>query len=342
MSVDHNWIFLSISESILLIFLYTSIQQLCVADNFKDKARIRRLILIIIDISVFVTLNSLIYLHTIYPHKTIFSSTLNLTTIWIICEAIAAILGIHTFRLLFIYTINTVSNQTSINSPKWYTYFAYIMEIVMIISILFCHITAIIETNTEWVYLYYVILGIQTLVLDIFIIITLRDAIKLLHQIPSPTPEISAGIRKFRGAEVVAYSIIILALLDIILTADYIYGFMHIKYSLNFQMITNILSSVIIVVLSVAFLLWIYIPGYCCKIPKYSVCDVWCCSCLDDDDMEDFQDLLVNKTQKGIGQGSLVDSTFSINDTTLGGTVTSMNESIVNGSTLIGIKETKT
>ena len=333
------WICFGASNGLLLIFWIILTQQFCVTDNFKEKLRLRRLLLCMVNLTLFLFLNSLSYLSTLYPHHTLFSSTLNVRSVWIIIQGITAIIGFHTFRLLFIYVIDVIYNSSSVRAPKKLSYFLNVMEVLIIILILVCHLAAIISNKAQfWMYLFYLIFGVHLEILIGFLLYLLKKPLKLLRDVTkrhrsnpdkSKSQQLAAAIAKVQGAYTTAIIVSLAALVDIVFTSCKLLGVGH---WFNFEFLVDIMRSAILVFLSFALFLWMYRPSKgCCRVPANSVCDVYCCSWCDDD-MEDFQGISRHNTGKdfnNLNVGILMDDTHSINGKS-NVTVTTMNDSTLN------------
>eukprot|EP01084_Bolivina_argentea_P068419 124544_1 len=317
------WIVGSSTEGILLILFIISIHQVCITNHFRDedKPRLRRILLIILNIILFLMLNALVYLSAISPRTILFLSV-NIHALYIIIESFTAIISFHTFRLMVMFIINIVYTSSNIRAPKSFTYFIDVLEILFIISVILCHGAAILYNNTLWIYIFYIYLGSTILVLDIFVIAIFRKPMKLYNEIQktlrsshnldsrsrihsrsgthsrtdllSESLSVSHISRKSTSREqnmskiqsakqllhaalFVAFIIIIACLIDITFTVEKIQEFWN--WSFDFLLISNIMHSVFVIVLSIALILWIYKPNYCCVIPTNSVCDTWCGSC---------------------------------------------------------------
>ena len=335
--IDHNWILLAVSDTILLIFLIITIQQICVTNNFRNKPRLRRLLLILANNFCFLTLNTSTYFAALYPHKNIPRLTLNVETIFILCQAITTIIAYHTKRVFITFILDITYNSINIRAPKWFKYFLNTQEVIMIISVFSCHLLAIIKDSQNWIVLFYIILGLSLLIPAISTLIILRGPLKLLKQIPADNAhkhEIVGAIRKIYVAQWANTIIIIWAWVEITFATAKILKFTAWSEHSNFQLMVKIQISLILTFLSFVFILWVYKPGYCCVVPEYSVCDVWCICCYNVIDLDNFDARSVDteskekEEEKVVSNAlnvSLVDSTFSINDARCG-PVTSMND----------------
>merc|ERR1712154_471121 len=86
----------------------------------------------------------------------------------------------------------------------------------------------------------------------------------------------------------------VLMAVDIAVTLEHMKGWFNLEF--DFRLVCNVQISVILSALSFALIMWIYVPGQCCTVPEHSVCDMWCCACLDDD-LEDFSALTGDSKQ---------------------------------------------
>eukprot|EP01084_Bolivina_argentea_P083190 150642_1 len=272
-----NWILCISSCSILFVLWITSLLQLFFADFFRDRVLIRRILLSCVNVFCFLILNLLVYLVTFYPHTVIFLN-LNVTTLYIIFQAFISTLGFHTFRILFIFVINTVYNQTTINVPKWLTYFVNGLEIFVICAIVITHTLAILFNNTDFILIFFITFGIQAFIMASMTTWPLFKPLKLLNNILNAKDgydrTIESAIIKIKVAIFVSIFSCILAIIVIIATIEQIEHYFH--WSYDFQLVTNIMYSTILTVFSFALILWIYKTENCCKCSENSVCMVWC------------------------------------------------------------------
>lgn len=257
----------------MLIFLSTAIQQCCITHRYKQRYRLNRLLLVIINLCFYSTTNALLYIAIIYPNKTIISSSITITTICLFIQLIQACIGNHTFCLLCKWILDTMYNPTGNRPPKWLKHFINTMEVIMIVSALFFHWAAIITDNLMFMFIYYVFLSTEILILSFFALIQLMTPLKLLKQIPQ-TSVVIAAITKIKGAQCIIWVIIVLGIIDIISTLNRVVGFVEWSYDKHLE--GNMQSSAELWFFSISLILWIYLPGYCCKIPKHSICHECC------------------------------------------------------------------
>ena len=239
MSHGVYWILLVVSEAIFLIWWVIAIQQIyshCNADS-KNKARSKRLSLFIINIFFFSILNALTWLHSIYTNLTLY-------TIFIIWQAITAIIANHTWCLLIKHIIHTIDDIINLPSQtkKRYTYFINTMETIMGITAIFFHVYAGIDENkTKWINWYYITACAQILVLAVFILRIFCAALKLLGQYEHLT---TSAIKPVRAAQIVAWIIIIACIIGILSSLQAEYNFIKFHFSYNQQIYNNIMFCI--------------------------------------------------------------------------------------------------
>ena len=291
-----DFILLGTFDFILFILLSTAIQQFCASDNFKSKARLRRVLLICINIFLYLILNSLLYTSELYPHHRIFHSTLNLKTLYILFQAITALIGFRTYRLLLIFIIGNIHTRTNIRAPKYFMFFVNTLEFTTMIAIVICHGLCIANNDETWMYIFYIYFGVAVLLWGVFVIVMVRRPMQLLADIPITADnkkKIGDAMLYMKSAIYAAVFICTLMVIDIVFTVEKLMDFFGWTRFFDFELISHIQLSLILSALSSALILWIYVPGLCCFVPKDSICDLWCCGCLDDG-MDDFSALSGN------------------------------------------------
>ena len=265
------WYFCAASEVILLILWITTLQQLC-STNCKDKPRVYRIILVICNITSQSILNIVVYIQALYPNTKIFASFgMNITRIWFICESISCLMGCHVFCLLHKYIVATVYNSASNSAPKWFKYSINITELFMIVLVIICFTGAFItnDRNSHWLFSFYIIFGAEIFVACIFILYSLHQILKILHhmQTSKPRKKISAAIFNVRVARILSVLLMIWGFMTICLTLQQLLNFG--QWSLPFTFITCTQHSLVMVLLSIATVLWIFEkPERCCCFPR--------------------------------------------------------------------------
>ena len=274
-SLDEAYIILLIiSEFTLFVLLIIGIQQLCISDIFDEKPRLRRILLILLNLICFLCLNPLVYFSALHPHQKIFRSDLNVQSLYILVEALAAIIGFHTFGKMFIFIIDTIYKSTPIRSPKWFYFFMSAIEVIGIMSVIICHSLAIITNDTKWIFIFFIVFGALVFILDVAIIALLRTALKLYDGISGKFKEIQSAKCLIKMAMCMGVGIIICAIIDITFTVQEMTDFE--LFHFDFMLVSTIMHSVILIALGLAEILWIYKNKLCCVVPEDSMCDVWC------------------------------------------------------------------
>eukprot|EP01084_Bolivina_argentea_P255395 429543_1 len=336
--LDHKlyWILLGGSQIILIILWSVSIHQICITDNFRDKKRLRRVFLVFFNIFCLLSLNILVYMSAMYPHQQVIKP-FNVHTLYIIWQGFTALVVFHTWRKLFMFIIKTVYNDSRIHAPKFYEYFFDILEFIFVIAVFICHGLAIVYNTRNWIYAFYLILGVEILIIAIFVLVIFQKALRLyksISQTPTNEIEIKNAIFMIKGATYVGIFVCICALIDIGFTAQKIIGFFNFQF--DFLLISNIMHSVIQTALSFCEILWIYKTKYCCAIPEDSVCDIWCVWC--NDDMNDFNELYDDKKHIPIllENSTVTGTTHLINNAEA--SITTINESVFNASSVVDVR----
>eukprot|EP01084_Bolivina_argentea_P206932 353170_1 len=274
------WLLLYSTNGLLILIFIVSIQQFCFTNNFNHKTRLRRTLLVIINILGFIIENSLTYLSAIYPYKVLFIN-LTITTIAAVFEALILFIGFHTFRLLLVFMIYTVYN-TMMNDrpPKWFTWFTNTLQLIIYLSILTCYGIFFIDKDHKWIFLFYVILMSVVIIISIFVCILIQKPIKLFSEIMNKNvnnKELKKGLLIVKAVMFAAIIMIIVATADLCFNVEIINDYFH--FSCDFQFISIILHSVFVTGLSICLTLWIYKGNTCCTIPDDSVCHVYFCEC---------------------------------------------------------------
>eukprot|EP01084_Bolivina_argentea_P116015 206220_1 len=273
------------STGVLIIFAIIVLQQFCVTDQFDNKPRLRRTLLTFWNIFNFIILNCFVYINALWYHKVIFSTTLNVHTIFILWEGYTAIVAFHTYRLLFIFILDTIYTTTRISAPKWLTWLINFCEFIMITGTVITHTAAVLFNNINWIYGFFLLLGVIILIFGALVICQLVAPLRLLNSVDFNS-DIHSAKMKVKGAISVGFILIILSLIDIGFTVEKIEDFGW--WSFNFDLVTNINTSAFVIFLSLALTMWIFQPKLCCVIPEDSVFDVWCFQCCCSDDMDEY------------------------------------------------------
>ena len=281
------WILFISTEFTLFILLIICVQQFCTTDNFKEKPRLRRTLLVTFNVICFLIHNALIHLSTIFPDFKIILN-LNFQNLYILWEAIVIIIAFHTFRLLLTNVIEMIYHATNIHTPKWFPLFINSLESIIMVSVLICYSLEFIANDIDFIYYFYMILCVVVITEAIFITIMINKPLKILGEVrivPNVNDHIiNSAKRRLKGAMYTALFLIVVAIFDILFDLQMVDDIFHLDsklsdHSLGQNVIILVLHELFVNMLSFALTLWVFKPKYCCKIPKNSVCDIWCCKC---------------------------------------------------------------
>eukprot|EP01084_Bolivina_argentea_P290645 499296_1 len=272
-------IFLYSTDAMLIAAFIISIQQLCTTNAVQNaqKQRLRRTILVSFVILIFLAENSLVYLSAMYP-KYIVCYAMNMVTFQVFFEIFVVLIAYHTFRLMLIFLIKSVYDSTSIRSPKWFNYLINILQTIIMMSAMILYSLYFITKHYKYVHLFYAILMFVIVIIAIFIIILLQKPLRILKEVQNSNinhQEVARAALYLKVAVFVTTCCIIMAILDLCINIQNFGDVVNLRW--NFSLINILMHSVIVIVLTICLIVWIYKTNLCCKIPRDSVCEIWCC-----------------------------------------------------------------
>ena len=161
-------------------------------------------------------------------------------------------------------------------------------------------------------------MAIEVITWSILSLFIFRQPLSILKHIPltpENTHELKTAIIKIRALQLSAVAVAMAAIAAIIFEIDRIFAFDGWHFKSPFLATFKI--SGIMAFLAVTFVLWIYKRGYCCQIPRDSICTacIVCCCCINTHPNRHRQSTLIEshrssirssrfRSRSGLGPGS--------------------------------------